>query len=75
VVESGTLLRCYTGNRIEGSNPSLSARVLLDTVFGIHALTFDVVRNVLVSHYSLKPPILGRRWQMPLGRVAFQDGL
>ena len=25
MVESGTLLRCYTGNCIEGSNPSLSA--------------------------------------------------
>ena len=25
MVESGTLLRCYTGNGIEGSNPSLSA--------------------------------------------------
>jgi hypothetical protein len=28
VVESGTLLRCYTGNCIEGSNPSLSANIL-----------------------------------------------
>ena len=26
MAESGTLLRCYTGNGIEGSNPSLSAR-------------------------------------------------
>ena len=25
MAESGTLLRCYTGNRIEGSNPSASA--------------------------------------------------
>ena len=24
MAEGGTLLRCYTGNRIEGSNPSLS---------------------------------------------------
>ena len=26
MVESGTLLRCYTGNCVEGSNPSLSAK-------------------------------------------------
>ena len=32
MVESGTLLRCYTGNCIEGSNPSLSAMLVLSVL-------------------------------------------
>ena len=48
MAEGGTLLRCYTGNRIEGSNPSLSAILLREKVMG-HSVD-DVYRLVSVMY-------------------------
>jgi hypothetical protein len=56
VVESGTLLRCYTGYRIEGSNPSLSA------IFAWSAMILMVL--MLSSCDQQKAQKI--QWQLPL---------
>ena len=49
MVESGTLLRCYTGNCIEGSNPSLSAMKKIFIITSIALTAFVLIQCEDVS--------------------------
>ena len=50
MVESGTLLRCYTGNCIEGSNPSLSAMKKIFIITSIALTAFVLIQCEDVSN-------------------------
>ena len=61
MVESGTLLRCYTSNRIEGSNPSLSAmNILIENILiaiigaMLVGLILIVARDMIKALFNIK---------------------